>query len=448
MKLLSKSCFLHFRMPLDTRCQHARPGLVPRRHWTRRYFQAAHRRRRLRPARRRRQSSRRTLHPGGSRRPPIQRHPRTRQPQLLSHTSSPTVPPELRNLDWTNPPVNANMVAFGNVVESPAEVAIQAWLYDVRNPNGQAVIGKVYRGTPTDTQVRNFAHQFADEIISKLSGGLPGVASTQIAFVSSRTGTKEIWVMDYDGANQHPLTSPPLHFAHSALVSRRFAHRLHLFRRLQRRRQPANLHVLHGRQLRSSPSRASAAPTARPLGLPTARRLFFPPPCSAILNSSSPTRAAATPNASPLRTACSTSPAWNPKTGQSVVYVSDRGGIPKLYMMNADGTNSTELDVARQRLPDRSRLGSQRTAHGLQLAPPRRQLRHLRHGRRHPPASSKSRATPAATSAPAGLLTAATSSSNPRAVARAKSGPCSPTARKPVSSRPPGHNESPNWSPR
>lgn len=40
-----------------------------------------------------------------------------------------------------------------------------------------------------------------------------------------------------------------------------------------------------------------------------------------------------------------TSPAWNPKTGQTVVFVSDRGGIPKLFMMNADGTNSTEIDV-------------------------------------------------------------------------------------------------------
>src|SRR5581483_5519140 len=35
---------------------------------------------------------------------------------------------------------------------------------------------------------------------------MPGVASTQIAFVSTRTGHKEIWVMDYDGANQRQLT--------------------------------------------------------------------------------------------------------------------------------------------------------------------------------------------------------------------------------------------------
>ena len=120
---------------------------------------------------------------------------------------SPSQPSELRNLTWTDPPANANMVAFGNLTESTPEVAIQAWLFDVRNPSAQPVVAKVYRGAPTDAQVRRFAHQFADEIINKLSGGLPSIAGTQIAFVSSRTGTKEIWLMDYDGANQHPLTS-------------------------------------------------------------------------------------------------------------------------------------------------------------------------------------------------------------------------------------------------
>jgi len=49
--------------------------------------------------------------------------------------------------------------------------------------------------------------------------------------------------------------------------------------------------------------------------------------------------------------AASTSPTWNPKTGQSVVFVSDRGGIPKLYLMNADGTNTSELA-----LPDKGYL--------------------------------------------------------------------------------------------
>src|SRR6266849_9129937 len=111
-------------------------------------------------------------------------------------TQVPTQPSELHNADWTTTQVNANLVAFGNLTESATEVVISAWLYDVRSPSNQAVVGKIYRGPPTDPQVRKFAHQFADEIISRLSGGLPGIASTQIAFVSSRTGTKEIWVMD------------------------------------------------------------------------------------------------------------------------------------------------------------------------------------------------------------------------------------------------------------
>ena len=41
----------------------------------------------------------------------------------------------------------------------------------------------------------------------------------------------------------------------------------------------------------------------------------------------------------------SMSPAWNPKTGQSIAFVSDRGGTPQLYLMNADGTSPAKLDL-------------------------------------------------------------------------------------------------------
>jgi len=120
-----------------------------------------------------------------------------------------TQPSELRNLDWIQSARQRQHGGFrqrGGV--SDRIVAIQAWLYDVRNPASQAVVGKIYRGIRHRIRKSaNIAHQFADEIISKLSGGLPGVAGTQIAFVSSRGGSKEIWAMDYDGANQHPVTS-------------------------------------------------------------------------------------------------------------------------------------------------------------------------------------------------------------------------------------------------
>jgi TolB protein len=259
-------------------------------------------------------------------------------------TPSPSVPGELKNPAWTAAPVSANLVAFGNLTESSADVEIQAWLYDVRSPSNQAVIGKVYRGAPTDPQVRKFAHQFADEIISRLSGGLPGIASTQIAFVSSRSGTKEIWVMDYDGANQHPLTS-----LHSISLTPRWS--------------PDASRIAF---TCFAPSHGIVSPQICMYSVDAGKVLTFPrfrgtnsspawsPDGSHLIFSSSmlgnpelfvTDASGSTPKRLTFANGASTSPAWNPKTGQSVVFVSDRGGIPKLFMMNADGTNSAEIDV-------------------------------------------------------------------------------------------------------
>jgi TolB protein len=264
---------------------------------------------------------------------------------------APTLPTELNNADWVTPQVNANLVAFGNLTESPGEVVISGWAYDVRSTSTQAVVGKIYRGTPTDPQVRKFAHQFADEIISRLSGGLPGVASTQIAFVSSRTGTKEIWVMDYDGANQHALTS-----LHTISLTPRWspdASRI-AFTCFE----PGPTGVVSAQLCMYSMDAGKVVSFPRFRGTNTAPA--WSPDGSQIMFSSSmsgnPELFVADANgARPKRvtytTTANTSPTWNPKTGQTVVFVSDRGGIPKLYMMNIDGTGTTELD-----LPDKGYL--------------------------------------------------------------------------------------------
>jgi len=266
-------------------------------------------------------------------------------------TQVPTAPSELRNSDWTTPQINANLVAFGNLTESASEVVISGWAYDVRSPSTQGVVGKVYRGTPTDAQVRKFAHQFADEIISRLSGGLPGIASTQIAFVSSRTGTKEIWVMDYDGANQHPLTS----LKTISLTPRwspdasRIAFTCFV---------PGATGVISPQICMYSVDTNRVVSFARFRGSNSAPA--WSPDGSQIMFSSSmlgnpelfvTDANGGRPKRVTFAAGASTSPTWNPKTGQSVVFVSDRGGIPKLYMMNADGTNTTELD-----LPDKGYL--------------------------------------------------------------------------------------------
>jgi TolB protein len=61
------------------------------------------------------------------------------------------------------------------------------------------IAGKRYRGSPAE--VRVMAHRAIDEVIKQLTGER-GVFQTKIAFVTDRTGNKEIALMDVDG---HPV---------------------------------------------------------------------------------------------------------------------------------------------------------------------------------------------------------------------------------------------------
>ncbi len=108
-------------------------------------------------------------------------------------TQVPSVPGELNGAVWSAAPISAQFLAFGNFTVAGNDLTVAAWFNDVRNAAAPPVVGRVYHGAATDADARKFAHQFADEIIAALSGGVPGIASTQIAFVSARGGSKEIW---------------------------------------------------------------------------------------------------------------------------------------------------------------------------------------------------------------------------------------------------------------
>ena len=118
----------------------------------------------------------------------------------------PGQPSEVNFSAWNSPPPNTSMLAFGNLGAAAGKVTVQGWLYDVKNEKSPQVLGKQYTDNATSDAVRVIAHRFADEIIFRLGGGIAGIAETKIYFVSERTGHKEIWMMDYDGANQQQIT--------------------------------------------------------------------------------------------------------------------------------------------------------------------------------------------------------------------------------------------------
>jgi len=119
----------------------------------------------------------------------------------------PTEPEEVIFRNWSDPPVEAQMLVFGKTEVINANLVVTARLFDVKNTNNPSVLAKRYIGTMNRLSTREAAHRLANEIIQTLGGGVPGINLTRIAFVSNRTGHAEIWIMDYDGFNQHPVTS-------------------------------------------------------------------------------------------------------------------------------------------------------------------------------------------------------------------------------------------------
>jgi TolB protein len=259
-------------------------------------------------------------------------------------TQVPSAPTELNYKVWTDPPVSAQFLAFGNLTTTGAAESIQAWFYDVSNPSAPAVIGKVYRGQPVESDTRKYAHQFADEIIASLSGGVPGIASTQIAFVSARSGNKELWAMDYDGANQHELTS-----LHSISLTPRWSPD---DSRIAFTCYPTAGVVLSAQICMYSllTNKLIAWPKYRgtnsaPAWSPDGSKVMF---MSSMYGN--PELSVADADGSHVKrltfsNGANTSAAWNPKTGQQVAFVSDRGGTPELYVMDAAGGDVQKLEV-------------------------------------------------------------------------------------------------------
>lgn len=252
---------------------------------------------------------------------------------------APTQPAQLNPTEWSQAPVMANMIAFGYLGMEGNNLAVYGYLFDVQSSPASPVLQKVYRGMTTEADARRLAHQFADDIIAALGGGVPGIAQTHIAFVRS-TGdpnVSEVWEMDYDGANQHQLT----HLRTNSLTPRwspdgsRIAFTCFEPYQGVRSAQICLYSLLSSRMIAFPRFRGT---TATPAWSPDGKQLAFMSgeSSSEIFVSDVDGNHA---HALTQTRAANVSPAWNPKTGQQIVFVSDRGGSPVLFMMNADGTN-------------------------------------------------------------------------------------------------------------
>src|SRR6202012_2313163 len=64
--------------------------------------------------------------------------------------------------------------------------------------------GQRYPTTLDQNGAIDAGHRYAADILAQFGG--TSLVGTRIVFVSDRTGSKEIWVMNWDGTDQHALT--------------------------------------------------------------------------------------------------------------------------------------------------------------------------------------------------------------------------------------------------
>ncbi len=108
--------------------------------------------------------------------------------------------PEIQFANWTA--IGAEMLITAGIALVDGTMELELRLYDTFKE--RLLTGKRYRGQPTDQ--RTIIHRFCGEIMQQLSGH-QGIFNSRIAFISSGSGNKEVYIADFDGHNPQPFTS-------------------------------------------------------------------------------------------------------------------------------------------------------------------------------------------------------------------------------------------------
>ena len=255
----------------------------------------------------------------------------------MAPQSQPGSPAEISLGQWSAPPSAAAYVAFGTLGVSGNQLSVNGFLDDTKNTQYPQVLSKQYSEEASADSARQIAHRFADEIILRL-GGTPGISQTKIYFVRSGGGNKEIWAMDYDGANQHAVT-------HLGTVS------------LSPRVSPDNSRLAFsslgrdGFQIRMY-SLLLGRPVAFPISSGTNLSPAWSPDGNSLAYSSSRTgdpeiyitdvNGGASRRITNFR-GPDVSPVYNPRSGAQIAWISGRTGLPQLYIMETDGSGVQRL---------------------------------------------------------------------------------------------------------
>jgi len=228
--------------------------------------------------------------------------------------------------------VTGKAVVRGSVEMASGQLVLKGVLESL--PGRSRILSRDYATKPE--WYRETAHRFADDIVHFLTGD-NGIARTKIAYVSTKTGNKELYVVDYDGFGVRQVTHN-----RSINMSPAWSPNCRQLVYTSFKKGDPDIYVV---DLASGVERLVAGgPGVQ--GAPS-----FSPDGKSILFSNTRGReselfmvpaAGGTPRRVTREGGINTSPSWSPD-GHRIVFTSDRSGTPQLYVADVDGGISRRL---------------------------------------------------------------------------------------------------------
>jgi TolB protein len=241
--------------------------------------------------------------------------------------------PDVQKLNrdaWAS--TKAEHLVFGNLKQEGEQLVTEFRLFDLFTK--QQVIG--LQLTVDKKFPRLAAHHFSEEIIRNLEG-TEGIGTSEICFSAGATGSKEIYVADYDGANVQQVTKH-----NSISIKPKMSPDGNKIAYLSYKDRYSFLYVFDRNTGKSVPLSKEVGLNIAPAWSPDGKQLAHV--LSKDGNNEIYLRDADGANLRRLtrNRDVDTSPAFSPD-GSKLAFVSDRGGSPQVYTMDLNGENVNRL---------------------------------------------------------------------------------------------------------
>ncbi len=213
------------------------------------------------------------------------------------------------------------------------QFSLECELIDLES--GDLILGKSFKSKKS--QYRDVAHKFSDDMVYQLFGE-KGIAQTRIVYVTKRAGNKQIYAMDYDGANVRPVTNnKSINVLPNWLEGKdKVLYTSYLS-------GYPNFYVADIETDKNSLYLKSPGMNSSVHYNPIDREIVY---ATSVEGNTEIYRRSMDENAKSIRLTFSpsieTSPTWSPN-GYEIVFVSDRSGRPMIYVMDRDGSNLRRL---------------------------------------------------------------------------------------------------------